>query len=76
MITWEQKLDWVGMFATRVSKKYDQCGIYNWRVDRVSGGGLVTFGDTIEAAARSQPIDWHSVACKITEHEWARVAHQ
>ncbi len=68
VINWEQMLEFVGMKVVPSDDPH-----YRFKVVR-EHGVLVSYGDTIEDAARGQNIDWTSVRNKISNLEWERMA--
>lgn len=76
MITWQQKVEAMGMVWRRQTPQY---GKFRVRVDR--NPGLVSFGDgetlekALEVAALGQNIDFHGVKEKLTEAAWRGMAH-
>ncbi len=91
MITWADKVSFVGMLVKNLSiKEYNKVAgffasdfIVNCRYNvKISiPGGFSSFGcgstreEAIEDAARSFQICWLSVEKKITEKEWQRMSH-
>lgn len=78
MITWEDKVAFVGMTVETVSSDviYHK---YHVRV-RIPGGACSygsghTMEKAIESAAWGMNMDWYSVERKITEREWERMSH-
>jgi hypothetical protein len=77
MITWAEKLAHLGMTWEIVPRHF--VNMVSVRVNR--NPGLVSFGDgetteaALEDAARGQGIDWNSVARKMTDAEWDKIAH-
>ncbi len=76
--SWVEKLAFVGMFY---EEDHDE-DLYKFNIKiRRDGGVLVSHGggDTlekaIENAAWGQNIDWYSVETKMTERDWAKIAH-
>jgi len=75
---WVDKLAFVGMFYEEIPNN----GPYKFeiRIRRkhgvlVSDGGGDTIEEAIESAACGQNINWSSVERKMTERDWARIAH-
>lgn len=75
MVTWAQKIAFVGMSVHDVDGHY----LFNVRVCYNPGassyGGGPTLEKAIENAAAGLRIDWNSVTRKITDREWERIAH-
>ncbi len=77
MISWAEKIAFVGITARRENKpRYSR-----YRVRLSYNPGLCSFGDgdtldeATERAAIGLPICWSSVERKITEREWRKMAH-
>ena len=77
MIDWQTKLAWVGLVWKQLPK---QDGLVHVQV-RHTPAGASSFGvgatlqEALENAAVKMSIDWYSVTRKITETQWARIAH-
>lgn len=75
MITWAQKIAFVGLSVKDVD------GSYPFNVKVCHNPGASSYGDgptlekAIENAAIGLQIDWNSVTRKITDMEWERIAH-
>jgi hypothetical protein len=81
MITWADKVAFVGLTVKAVPSSISKGIGYPYRVKLCYNPGLCSFGDghtideAIKDAAISMPIDWTSVERKITELEWQRMSH-
>ncbi len=79
MITWAQKIAFVGMPCEDVPPDHMNYP-FNVRV-RFAQNGLCSYGQgetlekAIENACHGLPMDWNSVTRKITDKEWERIAH-
>jgi len=80
MITWAEKIAFVGLTAKRVPRSKGE--IYapfhvkvSYNPGLCSFGWGNTFDEAIGSAAQSLPIDWYSVERKITEKAWQAIAH-
>jgi len=75
---WVDMLAFVGMEYQEVT--HTGPGKYKVRVSRIHGV-LVSYGDgdtieeAIEEAAWGQGMDWNAISRKMTERDWARIAH-
>ncbi|KKN99041.1 hypothetical protein LCGC14_0142860 [marine sediment metagenome] len=76
MITWAEKVAFVGMVVT---KQYSP--MFGYKVKVSIPNGLCSFGtgdtldEAIESAAIGMNMDWHSITRKITERKWEQIAH-
>lgn len=85
MVTWQEKLRFVGMEAVDVrDDHHSQDGhheLITVKIQNQRGIGLVSFGegktrtDAIRNASYGVGIDWYSVERKITEMEWGKISH-
>jgi hypothetical protein len=79
MITWAQKVAFVGMVVETIPA--DEIGCYQYSSKVRIPDGLCSFGEgdteeeSIENAAIGMNIDWGSVERKITEREWEKMSH-
>ncbi len=75
---WVDKIAFVGMFYEE--DRDEDLYKFNIKIRR-DGGVLVSYGggdtldEAIESAAYGQNICWASVERKMTERDWARIAH-
>lgn len=64
--SWQERLAFVGMIAESC-----RSGV---KVARL-GGGLVSYGSSIEEAAAGQPIDWYAVDCRVNQIACDLICH-
>lgn len=76
MITWSEKIAFVGITAKVMPSDYHRFEIkLSYDPGLCSFGGGDTIEEAIEHAAISMPIDWLSVTKKITELAWQQMSH-
>ncbi len=80
MITWAEKVAWVGMVVTKVKPK-QSIATWKHRIRLRIPCGVCTHGDgdtieeAIESAAGGMNIDWDGLEERMTEHEWQKMSH-
>lgn len=76
MITWTERLAFVGMIVEVESASLHHCKVRVRIPDGLcSFGEGNTFEGAIRNAAWGMGIDWGSVERKITERAWERMSH-
>ncbi len=76
MITWEEKVAFVGMTVT---KQYSR--VWGYKVKVAIPNGLCSFGtgdtldEAIKNAAWGMNMDWHSIERKMTDRDWVQMSH-
>jgi len=84
MITWQNKLEYLGMPFELISFTCPKNGPPTYEVKVYYGStrfGLCGFGhgETLEKALEDAvigfPTNWNEVSKKITEQEWNKIAH-
>lgn len=82
MITWVEKVAFVGMTVEIVPSVPSEVTCYRYCVRLRIPDGLCSYGDghtieeAIESAAYGMNMDWWSVETKMTEHEWQQISHE
>ena len=75
MITWAQKIAFVGMSFEEIDGRHP----FDVKVCHNPGASIYGSGSTLDEAignaAIGLQIDWNSVTRKITDKEWERIAH-